>query len=153
VNVSSKRRRGSAAVEFATLAPVLVLFLLGAWEVGRLVQVSQLLSNAVREGGRQASTGQKSAAQVQAIVVEYLQQNGLPNVTAANVTVTNLSSGADPTAANQLDGFEISVSVPFNSVRWVVLNQVTSVQTIDSSAYWVSMRDIPVTVNTAIPLN
>jgi Flp pilus assembly protein TadG len=153
VNVPSKRRRGTAAVEFAALAPVLALFLLGAWEVGRLVQVNQLLSNAVREGGRQASTGQKSAAQVQQVVVEYLQQNGLPSVTAANVTVTNVTSGADPTASNQLDGFVITVSVPFNSVRWVVLNQVTTVQTVDSSAYWVSMRDIPVTVDTAIPLN
>ena len=45
------------------------------------------------------------------------------------------------------------VSIPFNSVRWVLLNQLTKVTTLSASATWYSMADIPLTVNTTIPLN
>ena len=36
------------------------------------------------------------------------------------------SARSDPTAANQLDHFQITVTIPFNSVRWVLLNQITN---------------------------
>src|SRR5581483_1660943 len=122
------------------------------WEVGRMVEVMQIMSNAVREGGRQASTGQKTAAQVQAAVVFYMQQNGISAVTTSNVTVSNLtSSGTDPTAASQNDQIQVSVSIPFNSVRWILLNQITTVSTLTASAVWYSMADTPLTVNTSIP--
>ena len=38
--------------------------LMGVWEVGRLVQVEQLLNNAAREGARQASTSNVTTAGV-----------------------------------------------------------------------------------------
>ena len=41
------------------------MLMLGTWEVGRMVEVSQILNNAVREGGRSASTGQYTNSQVQ----------------------------------------------------------------------------------------
>ena len=50
-------RRGVAAVEAALLLPLALLLMLGTWEVGRMVEVSQILNNAAREGGRSASTG------------------------------------------------------------------------------------------------
>src|SRR5262249_27198087 len=86
-----ERRHGSAAVEFAVTALFLVPLLVGLWEVGRLVEVQQLLANAAREGGRQASTGNVNAAGVQATVVSYLTRNNIPCSTS-NVTVTNLTS-------------------------------------------------------------
>lgn len=152
---TAKRRRGTAAVELAIVLPILALFLVGAWEVGRLVLVTQLLSNAAREGGRQASTGKKTADQVKADVVEYLQVNGITAVTVNDVTVTNKTSSArpDPTQANQLDQFEVSVRVPFSSVRWIFLDRVTTVDTLGATTEWYSMRDIPIAVNNTIPLN
>ncbi len=70
-----EHRYGAASVELAlVLTFVLVPILLGIWEVGRMVEVQQNLYNAVREGGRQASTGQKTIAQVQQTVVNYLSQ-------------------------------------------------------------------------------
>ena len=148
----TRGRRGLAAVELAVVSPLLLVLLLGLWEVGRMVEVMQIMSNAVREGGRQASTGQKTAAQVQAAVVFYMQQNGISAVTTSNVTVSNLtSSGTDPTAASQNDQIQVSVSIPFNSVRWILLNQITTVSTLTASAVWYSMADTPLTVNTSIP--
>jgi Flp pilus assembly protein TadG len=148
-------RRAVAAVELALLLPLLVTLLLGAWEVGRMVEVQQLLTNAVREGGRQASTGSKTVAQVKADVVNYLVRNGITSVTANDVTVTNLTSSSrpEPTQAEQLDQFQVTVSIPFNSVRWILLNQITSASQLSATADWYSMRDIPITVASDIPLN
>jgi Flp pilus assembly protein TadG len=147
-------RRGSAAVEFAVIALFLVPLLMGVWEVGRMVEVQQLLTNAAREGGRAAATGDLNTAAVQQIVVNELALNGIPCSTS-NVTVVNLTSSArnDPTTAQQLDHFQITVTIPFNSVRWIMLNQITNAQNLTASADWYSMMDVPLTVNTTIPLN
>jgi Flp pilus assembly protein TadG len=135
-------RPGAAAVEFALLSPLIVALLLGVWEVGRLIQVNQILSNAAREGGRQASTGLMTNAQVQTAVLQYLQRAGLPT-TNATVTVTNLTnSSLDATAANQLDQFRITVTLPAADVKWVALSLVTnSSSTLSATVVWYSLRD------------
>jgi hypothetical protein len=148
-----RERLASASVELAILLPFIVPFLLGVWEVGRLVEVEQILSNAVREGGRQISTGKRSVAQIKADVVNYLKHNGIqadPN----DVTIVNQTSSArpEPTQAEQGDEFLISVEIPFDSVRWILLDQITDVKSLYSSTTWYSMRDIPIEVNADIPL-
>src|SRR4051812_13140368 len=99
------RRRGVAAVEFAVLLPLLILMLAGVWEVGRYVEVQQLLSTAVREGGRQAATGNKNLAAVQQCVANYLNKNGISNVATSDVTFQNLTNpgATDPMNAAQMD--------------------------------------------------
>jgi Flp pilus assembly protein TadG len=151
---TSPRRSGVAAVEFAAVMPVMALLLVGLWEVGRMVEVQQSLVNACREGARQASTGVKTTAQVKQTVVTYLQQKGFSSVTTSDVTVTSVSNTSitDPSQANQLDQFRVSVSIPFSSVRWVALNQITGVRNLTASADWYSMADIPLTVSQVIPL-
>jgi Flp pilus assembly protein TadG len=138
--------------EFAASLIVLVPLLLGTWEVGRLVQVQQMLNNAVREGGRQAATGARTTSQVQQDVVTYLTNNGIP-ATTSMVTVTNLtsSSRADPTQANLLDQYQVSITIPFDSVRWILLNKITGQANLSASATWSSMADTPLSVNTTIP--
>jgi Flp pilus assembly protein TadG len=48
----SRRSRGDAIVEFAILAPVLVLILFGVLEMGRVVNAWLVVHNAAREGAR-----------------------------------------------------------------------------------------------------
>jgi Flp pilus assembly protein TadG len=48
----SGRARGDAIVEFAILAPVLVLILFGVLEMGRVVDAWLVVHNAAREGAR-----------------------------------------------------------------------------------------------------
>ncbi|HEY3061573.1 MAG TPA: TadE/TadG family type IV pilus assembly protein [Chloroflexota bacterium] len=64
------RRRGDAIVEFALLAPMLVLILFGILELGRVVDAWVVVHNAAREGARagvliygdgDAATGAQSA--------------------------------------------------------------------------------------------
>ena len=126
---SLRRRRGVAAVEAALLLPVALILMLGTWEVGRMVEVSQILNNAAREGGRSASTGQYTNSQVQQTVLNYLQNAGLPS-TSATVTVSDLTNpGTDCTAATELDQLQITVSIPFTAVRWSAATLVTNSST------------------------
>jgi Flp pilus assembly protein TadG len=150
---TSKQRLGAAAVECAVVMTLLVPILLGTWEVGRLVQVQQLLQNGAREGGRQCAAGSQNTAAIQQTVVTMLNANGIP-CTASNVTITNLTSSSrnDPSTANQLDEFQVTVTIPFNSVRWVLLQQITSTTQLTATTYWYSMRDLPFNINTNIPL-
>ena len=149
------RRRAVAAVELAVCLPLLLIIVTGIWEVGRMVQVQQLMANAAREGGRQASAGQKDAATVKQYVVNYLNMNGLTGVTTSMVTLTNITnaSRSDPSTANQLDQFRVTVTVPYATVRWSTLSQITTTSTMVASADWFSMRDTNITVNTSIPTN
>ena len=48
------RRRGDAIVEFALLAPVLLLLLFGILELGRVLDAWIVVQNAAREGARAA---------------------------------------------------------------------------------------------------
>ena len=129
ISGAPSRWRGVAAVEAAVLLPLALLLTLGTWEVGRMVEVSQILNNAAREGGRAASTGQNTNSQVQQTVSNYLKNAGLPYA-SATVTVTNLThGGTDCTAATELDQLQVSITLPFTSVRWSAATLVTNSST------------------------
>ena len=139
-------RRGVAIVELALLLPFLLMLLLGAWEVGRLIQVSEIVNNAAREGGRLASTGLLTASQIQTAVCLYMQQAGLPNFSSQASTVVTVSDltnpGTDPTMASELDKLQVTVSIPFSSERWIALYLVTNPNTqISGTSYWYSAND------------
>ena len=95
-------RRGVAAIELAFVFMLFVLPLMfGIWELGRLVQVQQLVSNSAREGARlsaQAYTINSSGAptqirlttgtvNVRTAVHQYLYAAGLTNLRVSDVTV------------------------------------------------------------------
>jgi len=73
VRKRTARRRGAAAVEFAVCAPIIFLLLLGLWEVGRMTEVSNVMWNAAREGGRDASLCQQDFTAIATNVLNYLQ--------------------------------------------------------------------------------
>jgi Flp pilus assembly protein TadG len=67
------RRRATAAVEFAVCLPLMFLLLAGLWEVGRIVEVQQVMWNSAREAGRDASLGQADFKTVATNIITYLQ--------------------------------------------------------------------------------
>ena len=81
--VPESSRRGVAAVEMALVAPVLLLLLLGLWEVGRCVMVQNLLRNAAREGGRLGAAG------------TYLSSNNRTNPAGGTLTLSSPSTNSD----------------------------------------------------------
>ena len=139
-----KRRRAVAAVEFAVCLPLILTLLLGIWEVGRMIEIQQILHNAAREAGRQASTGQLSNSDVQDLVNDYLAKAGLPTANVVT-TITDLdTSGADVSAANYLDRIQVVVTIPVTDIRWSLITMVTTPgQLITSQVEWVTMVDKP----------
>src|SRR5215213_5159211 len=85
------QRRGVAATEFAIVAPVFFMMVIGFIEFGRALMVQQVLINASRVGARQASTTGATTAQVQAAVQAYT--NGV-TISGVTVTVTPDPAGA-----------------------------------------------------------
>jgi Flp pilus assembly protein TadG len=152
-----------AAVEAAVVLPIIVLLLMGLWEVGRLVDLSMTVQDAARRGARMAAGGVSggtnvTVSMVQTTVQNYLQAAGFPSAaySAAQVTVTNLSSHSwtDPWQAQPLDQFSVTVTIPsgapFNSLTWVP-SKLTGVSQISAQVEWLSNNDTTVTVSTQLP--
>ncbi len=106
---SSTRKRGGAALaEFVlVLKFIMVPLMIGLWEMGRVVQVQQIVANSAREGSRMAAqantinqTGTPTqikaqvwpnptqAPNVKAAVMQYLSGAGLNKLKYADVDVT-----------------------------------------------------------------
>ena len=135
-------RRGVAAVEFAVVMPGVLLLLMGILEVGRLVEMQQVLSNAVREGARQAATGQLTNSQVQTVVTQYIAAAGF-STSNMTITVQDLTTpGTDVSQANYLDQVQVSIIYPYSNVAWSTLSWVLPANyQLASQATWMSMVD------------
>lgn len=149
------KRGATAAVELAVCLPMLLVVILGIWEVGRMVQAQNIVLCAAREGGRQAAAGLTDNATITAFMVSYMNANGLTNVTSSMVALTNETNGgrADPNAANQMDQFQVNITVPYRSIRWSLVAQITPTSNLTASTTWYSMLDAPASVTTTIPSN
>ena len=117
-----QRRCGLAAVELAVTAPLVMILLVGLLEVGQMVQVNQIVSNAPREGARKASTGINTYADVQTTVANYLTNAGITNQTGLTVTVydvtqSNAGPQFDPSTAAWLDQLKVTVTLPYSNVQ------------------------------------
>jgi Flp pilus assembly protein TadG len=150
-------RRGTAAVEFAVVLPLFITILFGIWEVGRMVQVSQVLYNAAREAARQASTSNTTLPTIQTSVQAYIQgaQPQISNYSGFSVAFADLTNSGvtDPTNCTQLDKFTITVTMPFDNVRWSLTKMFTPVGTqMTARVTWYSMRDLPVSVASTLPV-
>lgn len=90
-----KARRGSAAMEFALLAPVFALIAIGAYDFGNAVQTSMRLERAARAGAQFALVYPTNSAGVVAAAIA-----AWPELTSANVpNPTSLCTCGDSTVA------------------------------------------------------
>jgi Flp pilus assembly protein TadG len=155
-------RCGAAAVELAVVAPLVVGLLVGLLEVGQIVKVNQIVSNAAREGARSASTpitpitatGVNTYANVQTTVANYLTNAGITNqsgltVTVSDVTQSNSGPQFDPSTANWLDQLQITVTLPYSNVQLAPL-PIPANTVISAQAVWFSNQDQPYPTSTSI---
>jgi Flp pilus assembly protein TadG len=145
-------RRATACVEFALILPVLMIFVLGLLEMGRFIEVRQILTSAAEEGARQASTGQITNAQTVSVVTGCVAAAGLPT-TGLTVTVADLTNlGTDVSKATCLDNLQVTVTIPFINVRWCSSLLVTNSATlVDATVYWVSSLPVSYPQNVTAP--
>lgn len=118
--------RGAAVVEFAFVAPLLIMLTFGMIELGRVVMVKQLMINASREGARMAILPASTAEEVIAHVKSELSNS---SIGSANVVVTPASLAM----AQSGSPVTVAISVNASSVSWIPKPLFVFSQTIDAT--------------------
>lgn len=99
------KRRGTAAVEFALVAPIFMLFLFGTIELGRLALARNVLANASREAARFAVIQGATESGIIAIAEQY----------ASAGSVEGIATEVDETDSM----VTVEVSISFADVSWL----------------------------------
>jgi hypothetical protein len=73
--LQARRQRGGTLIEFALVAPLVILLIMAALELAILFWVNLTLQHAVREGARYAVTGQGGALREQLAVQRIVDQS------------------------------------------------------------------------------
>lgn len=151
-------------MEAAVVFPVLIIIMYGVWEVGRLIQVKQVMTNAAREGARAASGAYVSGAPVTVTTVQnsvknYMTAAGFPSaaVNGATIQLINQSGNVwtNPSDAKPLDAFQVLLTIPegppFESLKLGPFNRLTNVRQIAVAVTWQSSTDELITVSNQLP--
>jgi len=111
-----RRRKAASAVEFAFVAPVFFLLILGLIELSRGIMVKHMLINAARQGCRVGVLEGKGNSDIQAAAASTLTPIGISSE-AVSVQVNDGVGDALTAAADS--ELTVIVSVPVSSVTWV----------------------------------
>lgn len=92
----ARRERGGTLVEFALVAPLMILLIMAALELAIVFWVNLTLQHAVREGARYAVTGQGGALREQLAVQRIVDQSmGLYQRVQPVLSINRASVAAD----------------------------------------------------------
>jgi Flp pilus assembly protein TadG len=108
------RERGSAMVETAIAIPILLVLMVGIFEVGRAYETWQVLTNAAREGARMSVTPGSSQSNTTALIRQYMANGQLINSATAAVDVNTGASidvNGTPVSASA-----VTVDYPFEFI-------------------------------------
>lgn len=130
---NQEKRSGAALVESALVLPIFFLVTLSVVEFGRAFMVSQLLTNAAREGARLAITAGVTNQEVVDSAIEQVASTVGVNPAQVNVQVTitpytgNPDPGNDLTQANKRDLCNVTTSVLYDDVSFVPMRYLAGV--------------------------
>ena len=106
--------RGQAMIETAIALPLLLVMMVGIFEVGRAYETWQVLTNAAREGARMSVTPSGTPENTTALVREYMA-NGALNRSATAAVIVN--KGASITVnGNAISASAVTVDYPFEFI-------------------------------------
>lgn len=154
-------------MELAVVIPFLVILLVGIWEIGRLIQLQQIMNGAARNGARIASqatilttTGSNvdiamayGNPNVTGAITQYLQAAGIQNLTGLQISfqfLTGDTSLTQPYQGVKNQQFQLQVTLPYDNLRWTNLNLINP-STLSGVCVWQLMIDDPITVNSNLP--
>ena len=101
------RRRASAVIEAAVMAPLMIAGTLGITEIGYVYMAKQTVTLSAREGARAGVLPGATQSDAQAAVDATMHNMGFQNYT----TTITMGSAADPTVT-------VVVSLPFNEATF-----------------------------------
>lgn len=147
-SVKKRRRRfGAVTVELAAILPLFVTLILGQIEMSRLGMVSQILTNAARQGCRVAVLNGKALSDVQSAVTAALAASGVSPGNISLVASDPGSAGAylmpsTLSATEPTNGTPITLTlrVTYSSVSWFPTPQFLGNAKISGSATMNSER-------------
>ncbi len=113
--------RGQALVEAALITPVILLIMVGIFEVGRAYQTWQVVTNAAREGARAAVVPGADKTTVEQLVQEYMKNGQLPKYSSAKVNVDQAAKLV--VNGTTIGATQVTVDYPF---EFVVLQPVAA---------------------------
>jgi Flp pilus assembly protein TadG len=123
-------RRGAAVVEFAVVASLLFLLILGIVEFGRAMMVLEMINNAARNGARVGVLNGSATSDVNTAVTNALSGAGFSGV---QTTVQVNGATADANTAVSGDSVSVAVKVPYNNVTWLPTSLFLGGKTLGSS--------------------
>ncbi len=109
-DLTSRAQRGQAMVEFALIAPLLMILLLFMIQYGLIMNTHVTIAHMAREGARYAAVH----AATNAPIVAYIQAIRSPNIRTSDLTVA--ISPAEGTTARTV-GNAITVALTYNMSR------------------------------------
>ncbi len=140
--IRARDRRGAAVVEFACVLPLLILIVLGTIGAGQFVNVAQIVTDASREGARQASrTTMTNESEVESAVQGFFAEAfpGVPTSdlnAALTVDVTDSLGAAIPdgdlTTIASGSSLSVQVTFEFDTVQWIAGSPIFSGQSIQT---------------------
>jgi Flp pilus assembly protein TadG len=104
--------RGTALIEAAMTIPIILLIMVGIFEVGRAYQTWQVVTNAAREGARASVIPNTSAATVTALVRTYMTNGQLSKAATATVSVNQAASLT--VNGNNMSASLVTVDYPYD---------------------------------------
>jgi Flp pilus assembly protein TadG len=105
MNMNTRNReRGSAMVETAICIPLLLVLMVGIFEVGRAYETWQVLTNAAREGARAAVMPTSDPNNTRELIRQYMANGQLVNSATAVVSI-------DEGASINVNGTAVSASL------------------------------------------
>jgi Flp pilus assembly protein TadG len=128
------RRAGAAVIEFAAVVPILLLFILGIVEYGRMLMIAQVTTGASREGARYAVQADATPSTVEQYVRTYLAQSSVPPDAVTAVAIEYQVPPGDSAYTTQNQGWvaasslstlpsgtavRVRVAVNFSAVSWL----------------------------------
>jgi len=118
-------RWGTTTVEFALVAPIFFLTVLGTVEIGRACMATELLTEAARRACRQGVLEGTSSSTIQQTATDYLTSVGI-NGESANVYVNDAPAGSTNVATMPAyTEITVIVTVPIDNVTWTPLTFVS----------------------------
>ncbi len=111
----SKRRHGTATVEFAIVAPLFLLLLAGMIEIGQAMRVRHMIATSAFRGARSAIVdGATSSQTSQKIKTMCASTLGVKEGDVSVEISVNAESNKDVNGAVQGDVINVTVSIPYN---------------------------------------
>lgn len=102
------RKRGQGLVEFALVLPIILIIMAAVFDVGRVLDASIVLTNAVRTGARFGSTHPTWYDSIRTRVVDFANNSGM-NFTGVELTGSHVEVNSSVAA-----GAPVRVTVTYD---------------------------------------